>query len=170
VRPTLHAIPLLALLTLASGVASAGGVGARGIDRHGLRSAHGRSAAVVLRSRTELNRFTAEQHLRSAIELQRLHRELPRAVSIRETPPDGERSLERLRQRSQNQDSRDVRSLRVDLLALERRAGRPLGPETRRVFEAAIAREEIRRSAERDETTRRLREPGPAVRPSFGPR
>ena len=101
--------------------------------------------------RAALDRFVAGKLARSRIDGAATRRSLERGIARRELLRGSTEAQRRLfLQRVERQDAADLGALRGDLARLEREAGRPLGPITRGILEAALAREEQRQEQARE--------------------
>ncbi|MDJ0787465.1 MAG: hypothetical protein QNK05_11700 [Myxococcota bacterium] len=112
-----------------------------------------RSPATTIQrdQRRSLDRFVADKLVRSRIDAAAGRRVLERDIARRELLRGSTEAQRRLfLQRVEREDAADLGALRGDLARLEREAGRPLGPITRGILEAALAAEERRQDQARE--------------------
>lgn len=112
-----------------------------------------------------LDAFAARRRVEAAAEVRALRREgvrrmdrlhLERAAGPRAPASIGE--VERARTRWRRDAAHDALQTDIDLDALERRSGRPLGPVTRRILRTRLRVRETRDAHEREAVGRALRD------------
>jgi hypothetical protein len=110
----------------------------------------GPTAAERLR-REGRERFLEERLTRSRAEVRALQREQARHLErLRLRTSDDPEAVERAAERWRREAERDAVAVAVDLDALERRLGRPLGPRTREILERRLRPARTLRDAERE--------------------
>jgi len=141
---------VLALLLAGPAAAQPDGHAATSRPRHG-DAARGPRAPGGSPPHLEGLRARAEREsLRAETELRRANRYATRRAEAALAPaPETRADVAALRDRALREEDLDALRARVDLASLELRAGRPLGPVTRRVLErSALAVEQTQRAAD----------------------